>query len=194
MLVLGSRGHGTLAGFVLGSTSPLGVARCPAVAVRDGDPSVECGWGHPCASGRNEVVVGVRESGPGADSLLEFTLTAAELHGSRVRAVGACPFLRLVTHPHLMTGQHADERYKAEERARLVEALAPWREKFPTVPAVEHLAVGSAGHVLLNAAAHARLTVAGRRRHPSHRTCDLGPSAHSALYRLGCPVAVIPHG
>jgi nucleotide-binding universal stress UspA family protein len=42
VLVLGSRGHGSLAGFLLGSISlhVLGLASCPTVAVRAGDLAV----------------------------------------------------------------------------------------------------------------------------------------------------------
>ncbi|MDF3140308.1 MULTISPECIES: universal stress protein [unclassified Streptomyces] len=45
LLVLGSRGHGSMAGFLLGSISlhVLGLAQCPAVTVRAGDPAVEAG-------------------------------------------------------------------------------------------------------------------------------------------------------
>ncbi|MBC9713905.1 universal stress protein [Streptomyces sp. TRM66268-LWL] len=195
MLVLGSRGHGTLTGFLLGSTSlhVLGRTHCPAVAVRSEDPSVECGWGHPAAADRNEVVVGMGELGPAAGALLEFAFADAELNGSRIRAVRACPLLGLVTDPHLMATEHPGDRYKAEEQTRLADALAPWREKFPTVPVVEHIAVGPAAHVLLATAPHARLAVVGRRRRPSHHTWHLGPVAHGALHHLPCPVAVIPH-
>ncbi|MDF3150070.1 universal stress protein, partial [Streptomyces sp. T21Q-yed] len=65
MLVLGSRGHGSVASFLLGTISlhVLGLTPCPAVAVRAGDPAVEAGWGHPAAADRDEVVVGVQEPG-----------------------------------------------------------------------------------------------------------------------------------
>ncbi|WP_405910445.1 MULTISPECIES: universal stress protein [unclassified Streptomyces] len=44
-LVLGSRGHGTIASFLLGSISlhVLGRAQCPTVTVRAGDPTVGAG-------------------------------------------------------------------------------------------------------------------------------------------------------
>ncbi|GAA2632378.1 universal stress protein [Streptomyces vastus] len=194
MLVLGSRGHGSVASFLLGSISlhVLGLAQCPAVAVRAGAPAVETGWEQPAAD-RDEVVVGVQELGPDAEPLLEFAFTAAELSGTRVCAVRALPVSALVTHPHAFAAQQADRDREAEERTRLAAVLIPWREKFPDVPVVEDVAMGSAAQVLLAASAHSRLTVVGRRRHPSRRTWKLGPVAHAALHHVPCPVAVVPH-
>lgn len=187
MLVLGSRGHGSLANFLLGSISlhVLGLAQCPTVTVRAADPAVANGWGHPAAQDRNEIVVGVSEPGPAVGLLLEFAFASADAHGTAVRAVRALP--PAVLPPH----RHDDSRSTAEER--LADELAPWREKFPDVPVTAHVETGPAAHVLLAASAHSRLTVVGRRRHPSHLTWKLGPVAHAALHHLPCPVAVVPH-
>ncbi|KOU77429.1 Universal stress protein family [Streptomyces sp. MMG1533] len=187
MLAIGSRGHGALANFLLGSISlhVLGLAQCPTVTVRAEDAAVEAGWDSPAAADRNEVVVGLHEPGPSADLLLEFAFADAELHGSAVRAVRALSPLV----PH----HHADSRHEAAEHARLAAELAPWREKFPDVGAVAQVATGPAAHVLLSASAHSRLTVVGRRRHPSPLTWKLGPVAHAALHHVPCPVAVVPH-
>lgn len=194
LLVLGSRGHGSTASFLLGSTSlyVLGRARCPAVVVRAGDPAVEDGPGRPAAD-RGEVVVGVKETGPAAEPLLEFAFTAADARGTRVRAVRALQPFGTVDPVHAMAASHADSRHEAEEHARLTAALAPWREKFPHVPVVEQVAAGPAGAVLLYAAEHGELTVLGRKRHPSHLTWKLGPVTHAALHHMPCPVAVVPH-
>ncbi|MFI6559484.1 universal stress protein [Streptomyces sp. NPDC050534] len=192
LLVLGSRGHGTVSGFVLGSISlhVLGLSRCPTVTVRADDPTVETGWGHPAAADRQEIVVGIQETGPAADPLLEFAFTCADLHRARVRAVRALPVSSLVTHPHI---GHSSEGYEADEHGRLAAALAPWRQKFPDIDVVDHVARGPAAQVLLDASAHGMLTVLGRRRHPSPLTWKLGPVAHAALHHAACPVAVVPH-
>lgn len=192
LLVLGSRGHGSVAGFVLGSISlhVLGLSRCPAVTVRADDPAVAAGWEHPAAADRREIVVGVQEAGPAADALLEFAFTAADLHRARVRAVRALPVSSLVTHPHI---GHSEEGYETDEHGRLAAALAPWRQKFPDIDVVDHVTRGTAAQVLLTASAHSMLTVLGRRRHPSPLTWKLGPVAHAALHHAPCPVAVVPH-
>ncbi|MGW6907079.1 universal stress protein [Streptomyces sp. NPDC054940] len=187
MLVLGSRGHGSVASFLLGSISlhVLGVAPCPTIAVRAGDPAVEAGWDHPAAADRDEVVVGLADSGAAADPLLEFAFAMAAPRGRHVRAVRALPLSSLVP--------FQDEDVEAEERARLAEILAPWREKFPDVPVTKHVATGPATQVLLTASARGSLTVVGRRHHATHLTWKLGPVAHAALHHVPCPVAVIPH-
>lgn len=126
LLVLGSRGHGSAASFLLGSISlhVLGLTQCPAVTVRADDPAVEAGWGHPAAAGRNEVVVGVQEPAAAADPLLEFAFTTAELHGTRVHAVRALPLFR----PQAVPVDHDSGRHEVEARAQLTARLAPWRE------------------------------------------------------------------
>ncbi|MCX5062748.1 universal stress protein [Streptomyces sp. NBC_00201] len=191
LLVLGSRGHGSAASFLLGSISlhVLGLTQCPAVTVRADDPAVEAGWGHPAAAGRNEVVVGVQEPAAAADPLLEFAFTTAELHGTRVHAVRALPLFR----PQAVPVGHDSGRHEVEARAQLTARLAPWREKFPDVPVVEQVTMGPAAQVVLSAATHGQLTVVGRRQHPSRLTWKLGPVAHAALHHVPGPVAVVPH-
>ncbi|WP_367325303.1 universal stress protein [Streptomyces sp. HUAS ZL42] len=189
LLVLGSRGHGSVASFLLGSISlhVLGLAGCPIVTVRADDPAVEAGWGHRAAAERDEIVVGVQEPGPAADALLEFAFSTAELRGARVRVVQALPFASLMPHPQADRG---DER---DAHLLLTAALAPWQEKFPGVAVVVQAAMGSAAQLLLSACTHSMLIVVGRRRHPSQLTWKLGPVAHAALHHVPCPVAVVPH-
>lgn len=167
LLVVGSRGQGSVAGFLLGSVSlhVLGLARCPAVAVRADDPD---------RGQTDEIVAGIRRTGPAADPLLEFALATAAARGLRVRAVAA------------VAGTGAG--------ARLADTLAPWREKFPEVPVAEQVVVGPAAQVLPAAAARACLTVLGRGHRPAHPAWKLGPVAHAVLHHVPGPVAVVPHG
>ncbi|MFF5187671.1 universal stress protein [Streptomyces sp. NPDC000345] len=191
LLVLGSRGYGSMASFLLGSISlhVLGLARCPAVTVRAGDPAVEAGWGHPAAVDRDEVVVGLSDAGAASDPLLEFAFAAAESYGVGVRVVRALP-----RHPHLTSPDDGEARLEAEERARLTTTLVMWREMFPDVPVVAQVVTEAAAPALLSAATRSRLAVVGRRRRPSHMTWRLGPVAHAVLHHAPCPVAVVPHG
>ncbi|MFF3942946.1 universal stress protein [Streptomyces phaeofaciens] len=192
LLVLGSRGLGSTASFLLGSISlhVLGLAQCPTVTVRAGDPAVETGWSHPAAADRDEVVVGLSEAGPASDPLLEFAFAIAESYGIGVRAVRALPDHA----PRLVSPEHADGRRESAERVRLADAVTMWRQMFPDVPVAEQVVTGSAAHALLSAATRSRLTVVGRRRHPSHLTWKLGPVAHAVLHHAPSPVAVVPHG
>ncbi|MGW7622007.1 universal stress protein [Streptomyces antimycoticus] len=93
MLVLGSRGRGAVAGFLLGSIGlqVLGRATCPVVLVR------HRGGEAPGAAG-GDVVVGIQDP-PEPAAPIEFTFaTAAAARGGGVRAA---PHLRLaVGDPH----------------------------------------------------------------------------------------------
>ncbi|MFG3659415.1 universal stress protein [Streptomyces sp. NPDC047706] len=183
LLALGSRGHGSVASFLLGSTAQgvVGLARCPAVVVRADDPTVETGCDRPGAADCDEIVVGVPESAPTADAVLEFAFTAADAHGAVVRAVAAVPPF---SEPH----------DRAEHQTWLTTTLAPWQEKFPEVRVLQRVAAGAVPQVLLTSCARSRLLVVGRRPRPSHDTWKLGPVAHAAVRHAACPVAVVPHG
>jgi nucleotide-binding universal stress UspA family protein len=195
LLVVGSRGHGSLASFLLGSISlhVLGLAQCPTVTVRAGDPSVDDGWEHAGTAGHDTVVVGVQEPGPATDSLFDFAFAEAEARGTPLRVVRALPVLAaLAAQPHARYLTEPVSRFEAEERARLSASLTPWRAKFPDVPVEEQVTTGHPSQVLLTAAVSGRLLVVGRRRHPSG-PWRLGPVAHAALHHVPCPVAVVPH-
>ncbi|MER7572590.1 universal stress protein [Streptomyces sp. NPDC126514] len=168
MLVLGSRGHGSAAGFLLGSVAldVLGLAPCPAVSVRAGlQPT-----------GTGEIVVGTAHRGAAADPLLEFAFTMAAGQGRGVRAVATTAGTEAAT------------------RARLADALAPWREKFPDVPVTERTASGPPEQALPAACSGGWLAVVGRRRGLPQQAWRLGAVAHAALHHVPCPVAVVPYG
>jgi nucleotide-binding universal stress UspA family protein len=191
LLVLGSRGLGSVTSFLLGSISlhVLGLTPCPTVTVRAGDPAGAEGFAPPAANGHEEIVVGVQDIGAGSDALLEFAFAAAHGRGDHVRAVRAVPLAAPTGLP--LGPADADED---AQRAVLTAALAPWRVRFPDVPVTEEVVRGQAAKVLLATSAHSRLTVVGRHLRPVHHAWKLGPVAHAALHHLPCPVAVVPHG
>jgi nucleotide-binding universal stress UspA family protein len=78
------------------------------------------------------------------------------------------------------------------ERQALAAALAPWRERFPDVPVVEHVEMGSAAQVLLSVSGRAQLLVVGRRAHRTAIGARIGSVAHGMLHHADCPVAVVP--
>ncbi|MCL6735986.1 universal stress protein [Streptomyces neyagawaensis] len=195
LLVVGSRGHGSLASFLLGSISlhVLGQSRCPAVTVRAGDPSADDSPGGPAVASQDAVVVGVQEPGPSADALLDFAFTEAASRGTPVHVVRVLPLLAaLAAHPHGKLVTEPVGPFEAEERVRLTAALKPWRETFPDTPVEEQVTTGHPSQALLTAAVAGRLLVVGR---PRHRPGPwrLGPVAHAALHHVPCPVAIVPH-
>ncbi|MFE6775896.1 universal stress protein [Streptomyces sp. NPDC057702] len=194
-LVLGTRGHGALLGFLLGSHAQQVIARAtrPVVSVRAPEEDEAAGADGQETRG-GEVVVGQQGSAEDSDAVLRFAFEAAATHGLTVRAVRAWS-LPPIYSVRPDTLRLADEAGGLEpyEREQLTEALAPWRKEFPDVPVVEHVEIGSGGQVLLAQTGNARLLVVGRRVRRSPVGTRIGSVAHAALHHARCPVAVVPH-
>ncbi|MFD9002507.1 universal stress protein [Streptomyces sp. NPDC059582] len=189
LLALGSRGQAAVVGFLLGSVGQHVIAEAarPVVLVRAGDDAA-------AEAGGREIVVG-QEGGPddSADTL-RFAFETAAARGATVRAV------RAWTLPPVFAYSPASLKLLDEagglepyEKKALAEALAPWRARFPDVPVVEHVEMGSAGQVLLSLTGRAQLAVVGRRGRRTAVGARIGSVAHGVLHHAECPVAVVPH-
>lgn len=189
LLVLGSRGHGAVAGYLLGSYGQqiIAAARCPVVAVRSRD-------GAAAEPPAGEVLVGQQGSPEDSAPVLRFAFETAAARGVGVRAVRAwsLPPLFAYSPGSLRLADEAGGLVPYEEKA-LREALAPWRERHPDVPVTEHVELGSAGQVLLSGSGAAQLLVVGRRARRGALGTRIGSVAHAALHLAPCPVAVVPH-
>ncbi|MFF7442702.1 universal stress protein [Streptomyces sp. NPDC008122] len=190
MLALGTRGHGALAGFLLGSYGQqvIAAAKCPVVSVRSAH-------GRPVAlPEQGEVVVGQQGGVADSSEVLRFAFEAAAAADAPLRAVRAWnspPVYGYSLGPMWSADQFGGlEPY---EKAALEQALEPWRLKYPEVEVVEHVEQGGGGHVLLTAASDARLLVVGRRVRESSVGVRVGSVAHAVLHHSVCPVAVVPH-
>ncbi|WP_406369282.1 universal stress protein [Streptomyces sp. NBC_00647] len=188
-LVLGSRGYGAFVGFLLGSVGQrvISEAPCPVVLVRAEDrPEAEAG-------GR-EIVVGQQGGPEDGEAGLRFAFETAAARGATVRAVRAWSLPPVFAYSpgslKLLDEAGGLEPY---EKKALAEALQPWRERFPGVPVVEHVEMGSAGQVLLSLSGQAQLMVVGRRAERSAVGVRIGSVAHAVIHHAPCPVAVVPH-
>ncbi|GAA2260596.1 universal stress protein [Streptomyces ruber] len=188
MLVLGSRGHGAVVGFLLGSVGQQVIARAtrPVVLVRSGDRA------EAEAVGR-EIVVGQHGSPEDSAGTLRFAFETAAARGAPLRAVRAwnLPPVFGYSPGSLRLADEAGGLEPYEKKA-LAEALRPWRERFPEVRVAEHVEIGSAGQVLLSVAGNAQLMVAGRRAHRRAIGTRIGSVAHALVHHAPCPVAVVP--
>ncbi|MFF4958251.1 universal stress protein [Streptomyces sp. NPDC001222] len=187
LLVLGSRGHGALVGFLLGSVGRQVIAEsaAPVVLVRSDDRATAE------AAGR-QIVVGQHGDPEDGAAALGFAFATAAARGAAVRVVRAWSLPPVFAYSpaslKLLDEAGGLEPY---ERKALDEALRPWRERFPDVPVTEQVEMGSAGQVLLEAAAGAQLVVVGR--HASLPVgARIGSVAHALLHHAPCPVAVVP--
>ncbi|MDQ0779927.1 nucleotide-binding universal stress UspA family protein [Streptomyces aurantiacus] len=189
MLVLGSSGHGAIAGFLLGSVGQhvLAKAKHPVVMVRANTRSAAEG-------DTGEVMVGLQELGTRAGPLLEFAFRAAAARGATLRAVHAWE-------PPPLYGRGPEAGREAVEPGGLAEqqekalsdTLQPWRETYPQVTVVETIDRGAASGVVLQAAAHTGLVVVGRRVHRPAPGMRIGPVAHAVLHHAAAPVVIVPH-
>ncbi|MGW5335823.1 universal stress protein [Streptomyces bauhiniae] len=187
-LVLGTRGHGAMVGFLLGSVGLRVVAETtrPVILVRAGDrPEAE-------AAGR-EIVVGQHGTPEDSAAALRFAFETAAARGATLRAVRAwtLPPVFAYSPGSLKLLDEAGGLEPYEKRA-LADALRPWRERFPGVPVAEHVEMGSAGQVLVSQATRAQLLVVGRRARRTAVGARIGSVAHGVLHHAGSPVAVVP--
>ncbi|MFI1163450.1 universal stress protein [Streptomyces sp. NPDC020801] len=204
LLVLGSRGLGRTAGFLLGSVARTVVARAgrPVVLVRSADPGKPeddplTGSHEPEApvsgavsgagdgDGDGDVVVGVDLDGPD-EAVLAFAFDSAVRRGTGLRVVyGRGP-----------ADEPADAAGLTETDALaepLADALRPWQEKFPGVPVTAQAAIGRPGSHLVDASADAALLVVGRAARHATIGTHIGPVTDAALRHAASPVAVVPH-
>ncbi|MFC8246233.1 universal stress protein [Streptomyces chartreusis] len=189
MLVLGSRGHGAIAGFLLGSVGQhvLARAKSPVVMVRANERS---------AADRDtgEVVVALQDLGEPAQPLLEFAFATAAARGAALRTVHAWQLPPVFGYnAAALHISDEDGGRKARAARDLDELLKPWREKHPQVPVIQTLDLASASGVVLQAAAAAGLVVVGRKVHRPALGMRIGPVTHAVLHHAAAPVAVVPH-
>ncbi|MEU1486547.1 universal stress protein [Streptomyces sp. NPDC005752] len=190
MLVLGSRGLGTVSGHVLGSVG-LAVLRGserPVVLVRGTEEAERETRGH---GAYGPVVVGIDTDRP-SDALLAFAFEEA--------AQRACPLcvLHSAATPPLYGSGMAYEPAVTEQLTRKVEAklndlMAPWQQRWPTVGVDVRATIGRAADQILESGAGAGLVVVGRRIRRSSVGAHIGPVTHNVLRHASSPVAVVAH-
>ncbi|MCG5213788.1 universal stress protein [Streptosporangium sp. KLBMP 9127] len=195
LLVVGNHGLGGFRGLLVGSVA-LGItgrAPCPVVMV-SGAPAVaddtdEAAPAGPAALPHGEVVVGV-DGSDGGSAAIGFAFAEAALRGAELRAVHAWN--------HLAPGAGFDPipviPEEGAERRLLAQALAGWRERYPSVKVTEQADRGHPVDVLRNASAHADLLVVGSRGRGGMTGLILGSVSHAVLHHASGPVAVVPDG
>ncbi|MFF3941054.1 universal stress protein [Streptomyces phaeofaciens] len=198
MLVLGSRGLGTVAGFLVGSVALAVVARAerPVVLVRGGghaeDEHVPDGTGTgSITTPYRDVVLGLDVEDP-ADTVIEFAFEAARRRATRLRVVhGWNPAATYGYGAVLDAGLNAE--LAEETRHALSDVLRPWKDKFPGVEVRAQAVIGGAGRHLVHASRDAALVVVGRKRRHAALGGRIGPVTHAVLQHAFAPVAVVPH-
>ncbi|MFF9645763.1 universal stress protein [Kitasatospora aureofaciens] len=185
VLVLGSRGLGTLRGFLVGSVSQEVLRRsaCPVVLVRAQEDEPD-----------GAVTAGIDLAHP-AGHVLAFAFQAAALRSAPLRVIHVWSPPAGSEYMSYGAIGGLEGELSSAEWSGLAEALEPLRARYPEVEVTADLVRGKPALELVDAAASARLLVLGRRlRHLPFRHHHLGPVAHAAIHHVHCPVAVVPYG
>lgn len=192
LLVLGSRGLGRTAGYLLGSVALAVVARAerpvvlvPAGAGRTDGPVPDDSGTASAATPNRDVVLGLDLREP-HDAVLEFAFDAASRRAAALR----------ILHGWKQPSDDSAPTDEPAEEARelLTDTLRPWRDKFPGVEVIEEAVVGRAGSHLADASHDASLVVLGRRRRHGALGAHIGSVTHTVLRDGTAPVVVVPHG
>ncbi|MGW0395016.1 universal stress protein [Streptomyces sp. NPDC003042] len=190
MLVLGSRGLGSIAGFLVGSTGSATIAETerPVVLVRSAD---DTGFPPGGVTDRGPVVAGVDIHGA-CDRVLAFAFEEASRRDGALTVIhGWAPPPILSYAPALDPGIQLE---MAHSIARTMEeALDPWRERFPSVNVDPRAVLGPAATQILDAGQGAALVVVGRRIRRSPFGIHIGPVAHAVMHHANSPVAIVAH-
>lgn len=175
MVVVGSRGHGRLAGMLLGSVAwqLAGHAQGLVVIVRESVPRPNNGPG--------PVVAGV-DGALSSDAVLELAAEEAALR--RVPVLAVCA---LADAP----GHLGGARRMEEEVASM---LTRWEKQHPEVTILRQISEGSPRTALLEAAAEAQMVIVGARGRGGIPGMPLGSVATALLHHAPCPVGIARPG
>ncbi|MFF3455242.1 universal stress protein [Streptomyces sp. NPDC002730] len=190
LLVLGSRGLGSVAGFLLGSVglATVSATEQPVVLVRaaKGRAGAPSDSAPAEASGEyRDVVLGV-DIRQDCDAVMAFAFDAAARRAASLRVVHGWTMPPVCTH-------YAAVDAGEEIAQALSDMLMPWRQKFPAVNVVEQAQFGRASRQLVYESADAELVVIGRRIQDAPLAAHIGPVTHAVLHHSAAPVAVIAH-
>ncbi|MFF4544647.1 universal stress protein [Streptomyces sp. NPDC001406] len=199
LLVLGSRGLSGFTGFLVGSVAAGVVARAtrPVVLVRAGEDTADEHLPTPDGSastttGHRDVVLGIDLSEP-CDEVIDFAFEAARLRRARLRAVHAWQPPGPLGRGEGDIGLVDDPRRAEEWLGFLRAVLEVWRDKYPEVEVLETVVEDKPANALLRAATGASLLVVGHHLAQRRIGPRTGPTTHSAIQHVHCPVAVVPY-
>ena len=187
-LVLGTRGHGEVAGMFVGSVARAVVAhaKCPTVVV----PRPEEDSPKPEDLPTLPVVVGV-DGSAASEAAVEMAFGEASARGVPLVAVSV--WSDATVHPSL--GSTPDDpqwsRVQVMEEQVLSERLAGFREIYIDVPVRTIVERDNPVRVLAEQSRQAQLVVVGTRGRGGFRGLLLGSTSYAMLHHTRCPLMVV---
>lgn len=182
MVVIGSRGHGSISSAILGSTVShvASHAHCPVIVVQ------------ALGASDGPVVVGV-DGSTDSEELVGWAMDHASRHGLALEVVHsyAIPVYPGVV-PYVPPVEITTATAGFEQRVTS-EVLAGWRERYPDVQITTNVAHGRPGPALVEASGRASLTVVGSHGRGAFLGMLLGSTSQSLLHHAQGSVAVIRH-
>lgn len=180
MVVIGSRGLGSVSSAFLGSTGShvASHARCPVIVVRS-EGTVD-----------GPVVVGVDGSAQ-SEQCVGWAIDHASRHGLPLEVLHA---YAIPVYPGVVPYVPPEEitRATADFEDRLVhEVLAGWREQYPEVEIRTRVFHGRPAPALIEASEHASLTVVGSHGRGAFLGMLLGSTSQSLLHHAKGSVAIL---
>jgi nucleotide-binding universal stress UspA family protein len=172
MVVAGSRGHGRLAGLLLGSVAWQLAGHAPGrvVIVRGTERRAN---GEP-----GPVVAGVDGSRASRAALLFATEEAALRHAPLVAVCSLAD-----TPASLGGARHLEEEFSG--------LMTAWEKEYPEVTVLRQVTDCSPRTALLDAAAQAQMLVVGARGKGGIRGMSLGSVTDGLLHHAPCPVGIV---
>ena len=180
LIVLGSRGHGRMAGTFMGSVSQHVAmhAPCSVVVVREQSSPEE-----------TRVVVGI-DASEGCEPALRFAFHHAERTGAPLTALHV---LQTWAPGPPYASRYVSDRFAnavTETEPLMDETLAAEVRDHPSVAVERQVVAGSVGQVLSDASEHAGLLVVGSRGRGAFASMLLGSTSQAVLRHARCPVVV----
>lgn len=178
LVVLGSRGLGSIARRLLGSVSSglIHHAQCPVVVVHHYTEK-------PDAAA--PIMVGV-EGSPTSDAAVAFAFDAASRRGVDVVAVHA--WTDVGAFPAFMDW----DLVEVQAHEILAERLAGYQEQYPDVHVVRRVLCDRPAHWLVEGSKQVQLVVVGSRGRGGFAGLRLGSVASAVAQQSFAPVAVVP--
>jgi nucleotide-binding universal stress UspA family protein len=180
LLVLGSRGHTIVGGWLIGSVS-MHVSRhaaCPVAVIRS-----------PHDMSARRVVVGVDGSAP-SEAALGFAFDEADGRGAPLLVIRAEEEPVRAVGLGLSPVVFVDEEEEIIER-ELADQVDPWREKYPSVTVTTDVRVGHPTNVLTDASLTASLVVVGSRGRGGFSGALMGSISQGVLHHSRTSVVVV---